>query len=88
MFFCYLLVAVLHIFCKVSMDHCTYVLAHLKVLLSIKLVSSSNPRANSIISTLPSDIHHVLDILDLEPLFFFRIMILYRDRIYNMYRAL
>lgn len=67
LFFSYLLVAVLHLFCGVSMDQCSYVLAHLRILLHLALSSSSNPRTKSIISTFPGDIRYILNILDLEP---------------------
>lgn len=63
----YLLSAVLHLLCGVSLDHCGFLLAAVRLMLSLALSGSENLEAPAIINSTPRDPRTVLQILNLEP---------------------
>ena len=63
------MVATLYLASGVSMDHCGFLLAGIRLLLNFSLSSQSpvDPRTTSVLSSIPGDIRTVLDVLDLKP---------------------
>lgn len=66
MFTIYIVAAVLHFLCHVSIDHCVFVLNGIKAILHLVL-SSDQHTANAITADIPNDVRFVISALDLKP---------------------
>lgn len=65
----YLIIMVVHLLCGVSLDHCNFLLAGLRLNLRLTLSMSSNIEANSIHAALPRDTRTILDRMKLDPVY-------------------
>ncbi|KAI6028259.1 hypothetical protein F5J12DRAFT_678078, partial [Pisolithus orientalis] len=65
----HIIAAVLHLLCGVSMDHCTFILSglHLVLKLSLLVQSMSSGEAANNADSVPQDIRSVVDALSLSP---------------------
>jgi Transposase family tnp2 len=64
---CYILVATLHLFCGVSIEHCHFVLEVLRSIVTLVSEASTSLISKQTVSSIYSDIRTVVDIMDLEP---------------------
>ena len=64
---CYLLVAALHLVCGVSIDHCSFVLGSLRLIVTMALQTAQRSNVASTSGDIPGDVRTVVDILDVTP---------------------
>lgn len=64
---CYVLIMVLHLFCAVSLDQCTFILSSLRLVLKLASATSSEVESQRLSWSLPKDVRTLLKRADLQP---------------------